>query len=53
MELPPYNHEWRERKDKYQSGTEDNSWWYLYRKYMKEQGIIEELKFNVNFDLTQ
>lgn len=49
MELPPYNYMWNEDKTgKYQSGTAVNAWWYHYRKFMKQKGIIKELKLTVS-----
>lgn len=46
--LTNYDNNWRQDRNRYQLGTEDNFWWFNYRKQLKAQCVIEELKFIIS-----
>ncbi len=39
LEIPAYDHRWRERANgQFQAGTEDNRWWRAYWRYRAVYG---------------
>jgi len=43
QQLPNYDYTWKSE----QSGTKDNYWWLLYRRWAIANGIIKEIHFKV------